>query len=159
MSTSTTLLSLNMVNLTLLTGALDHSREIHQRKIEREVDASQHDCEEDVPAEDASDEREGACRFLELGGKCGAAVGELEESACEKTEGGDEGEEDEEEDEVGADGADEVDEAEQAHADHEVGWFCALAEFAWNGSGCDLPTPTLNPTDSRPVLLAFVGSR
>ena len=112
--------SVDVLDLSLLTGTLDHAGKIDNGQREGEVDASKHDGEEYVPSEKARDKREGAGSFLTLCRNSRVALTELEEGTGEETESGGEGEEDKEEDQVGSHRADEVYEAEHAHADHEV---------------------------------------
>ena len=112
---------LNMINLLPLTRPLDHPREIHNRQAEREIHARQHDSQEDIPTQQARDERERPRRLLALGRDGRVALRRVDEGAREQPERRDQREEDEEEDEVGAHCADEVDQAQHAHADHEVG--------------------------------------
>ena len=68
------------------------------RKVDWEVDTSQHDRKQDVPTKNTSDECERASRFLTLVSDSSLALGTVEEGASKKTECGYEREEDEEED-------------------------------------------------------------
>jgi hypothetical protein len=105
------------------------------RDLERKVQASEHDSDEDPPPEYGRREGESPGRNLQVRRADEVPVVRFPEGAGEHAEAEDEGEEDHEEADVCAEGADEVDEAEDCHGDEEECWVGGQYAFGLFGVG------------------------